>query len=171
MSSSGEMKMSLRLITCCLSSALALYRAPQYPGIAGVPTYVLMLQMLEQFQLTVCSLGQDGCAERLHDLLHRHSLPCELILRRATLPSVLMPYPMCLSLLLTTQARRLPCPPAASPCTWTSISMCPAPHPSTSTRYLLHAYLLVISNVVPKICARTNSAIVSVLLIELAECV
>lgn len=32
-------------------------------------SYILVAQMLEQFQLAVCALGQNGCAEGLHDLL------------------------------------------------------------------------------------------------------
>jgi len=44
---------------------------------------ILVSQVLEQFQLTVCSLGQDGSAEGLHDLLDGNGLASQLVLRRA----------------------------------------------------------------------------------------
>jgi hypothetical protein len=71
MSSSGEMKMSLKLITCGLSGSLN--QAP----IAY--SYILMSQMLEELQFSVCALGEDGGAEGLHDLLDGHGLVGELI--------------------------------------------------------------------------------------------
>jgi hypothetical protein len=45
--------------------------------------YVLMLEMLQQLQLTVCALREDRCAEWLHDLLYSHRLAGELIFCRA----------------------------------------------------------------------------------------
>jgi len=50
-------------------------------------TYVLVFEVFEQLQLSVCSLRQDRRAEWLHDLLHRHSLPSELVLCR-TMPNM-----------------------------------------------------------------------------------
>lgn len=44
---------------------------------------VLVPQVLEQLQLSVCSLGQDRGAERLHDLLDGDILSSELIFGRA----------------------------------------------------------------------------------------
>ncbi len=44
-----------------------------------------MLKVLEQLQFPVGALGQDGCAEGLHDLLDRDRLPSELILCRTVL--------------------------------------------------------------------------------------
>lgn len=41
-----------------------------------------MLYMLEQFELAVCALAENGSAEGLHDLLDRHRRVCELIFRR-----------------------------------------------------------------------------------------
>jgi len=49
----------------------------------GKKSYVLVAQVLEQLQLTVCALGQDGCAEGLHDLLDCDGRGSELILGRA----------------------------------------------------------------------------------------
>jgi hypothetical protein len=63
MSSRGEMKMSLKLMTCCLFRKVTLY--PK----RGANPYVLVAQMLEELQLAVCALGQDRSAEGLHDLL------------------------------------------------------------------------------------------------------
>lgn len=48
--------------------------------------YVLVSQVLEQLQLAVGALRQDRSAERLHDLLDRHGLAGELILRRTASP-------------------------------------------------------------------------------------
>jgi hypothetical protein len=63
MSSRGEMKMSLKLMTCCWFSKMT-----PHPK-RGAKPYVLVAQMLEELQLTVCTLGQDRSAEGLHDLL------------------------------------------------------------------------------------------------------
>lgn len=51
-------------------------------GICDKKTYVLMAQMLEQLELAVCALGEDGRAEGLHDLLDRNGRSGELILGR-----------------------------------------------------------------------------------------
>jgi len=42
-----------------------------------------MSEVLQQLQFSVGSLRQDGCAERLHNLLHSDGLICELIFGRA----------------------------------------------------------------------------------------
>ena len=42
-----------------------------------------MLQMLQEFQFSVCPLRQDRRAEGFHDLLHRYRLSGELVLGRA----------------------------------------------------------------------------------------
>lgn len=43
-------------------------------------TYILVSQVLEQLQLTVCALGEDRRAEGLHDLLDGHRLAGQLVL-------------------------------------------------------------------------------------------
>lgn len=45
-----------------------------------------MPQVLEQLQLAVGALRQDRSAEGLHDLLDRHGLAGELVLRRTGSP-------------------------------------------------------------------------------------
>ena len=63
---------------------------------------------------------------------------------------------------LTIRAQRLPCPPAASPCicsTHQCLSRSETAPQSSWSIAPQPAYLLVISKVVPKIWARTNSAI------------
>jgi hypothetical protein len=107
MSSNGEMKMSLRLIICpTLKSATS--------NCWVVDAYILVPEMLEQFQLAVCALREHGCAEGLHDLLDRHGLAGELVLGRAGDMSI------CAFILVngkhTRQGRRLPCPRAADRC-------------------------------------------------------
>lgn len=42
-----------------------------------------MSQVLQQLEFSVCAFGQDGCAERLHDLFHGNGLAGQLIPRRA----------------------------------------------------------------------------------------
>lgn len=49
----------------------------------GGASYILMSQVLEKFQLTVSSLGQNRRAERLHDLLYSNGLSGQLIFGRA----------------------------------------------------------------------------------------
>ena len=110
MSSRGEMKMSLKLMTCYLFSETA-----QICPKRGAASYILMAQMLEKLQLAVCALGQNGCAEGLHDLLDCDGRRGELILC-GTVCSVSFSYPptpQCEQ--LTRQVRRHPCPQAANP--------------------------------------------------------
>jgi hypothetical protein len=46
-------------------------------------THVLVLEMLEQFEFSICALGEHRRAERLHDLFDGHGLSSELVFRRA----------------------------------------------------------------------------------------
>lgn len=132
-------------------------------GLAVTPegaAYIFVLQMLEQFQFSVRPLRQNRCAERLHYLLYSHGLSCKLILGRAMCSLVqISTSPPCN--LRTIRAQRLPCPLAADRCICARQSSLPRlcvllPRCIRS----LATNLLVISNVVPKIWARTNSAIV-----------
>lgn len=72
MSSSGDMKMSLKLMT--------LENSARSTSGCGPISYIFMPQMLKKLQFSVCPLGQDRSAEGFHDLLDRHSLVRELIL-------------------------------------------------------------------------------------------
>lgn len=68
------MKISLRLMTCEMGSA-------ESTGcMQGVSLYVFMAKVFEQLQLAVSALGEDGRAERLHDLLDRDGRAGELVL-------------------------------------------------------------------------------------------
>lgn len=71
MSSSGEMKMSLRLMTF-MQSALILR------GNGGF-LHIFVTQMLEKLQFSIGTLGKDWGAERLHDLLDCHCLSGKLV--------------------------------------------------------------------------------------------
>ena len=51
------------------------------PG--GLQSYILVPEMLEQLEFSVGSLGENGSAEGLHDLLDCHGLASELVLGRA----------------------------------------------------------------------------------------
>ena len=79
MSSRGEMKMSLRLMTCG-TSQMHWSSEKKFSN-----THILMPQMLQELQLAVGAFGKDRCAERLHDLLDSNSLVCELVLCRTGL--------------------------------------------------------------------------------------
>lgn len=80
MSSRGEMKISLRLMT------FIFVRPFLRP--AHLYTDIFMSEMLEKLQFSVSSLGEDRCAKGLHNLLDSHGLVCELVLRRAGAVSV-----------------------------------------------------------------------------------
>lgn len=73
MSSSGEMKMSLREMICT-----SVRRGLQVTVMAR-RTHVLVLEMLEQLELAVSSLCEHRGAERLHNLLDGDMLVGELI--------------------------------------------------------------------------------------------
>ena len=115
-SSSGEMKMSLKLMTCGCS-------ADRRISALSAAAYVLMLEVLQQLQLSVCSLRQDRRAEGFHDLLHRNRLSGELVLRRAVRTLSEPTLPIIAAVPLTRRARRLPCRPAAGQCIYRAISM------------------------------------------------
>lgn len=135
---------------------------------AGRSTHVLMSQMLQQFQLSIRSLRQNRRTKRFHDLLHGDRLRCQLIPRRTS---------------DSNYASAPNCPASSRRCRgcergWSYQTSPKAPIPTgCSSVYLgrsqcdsqrikarggsVHQvpYLLVISKVVPKICARMNSAI------------
>lgn len=41
--------------------------------------YILMLHLLQEYELSVCSLGKDLCLERAAQLLDGHFLSCLLV--------------------------------------------------------------------------------------------
>ena len=107
----------------------------------GGRTNILVLQVLQQLQLSVCPLGKHRCAEGLHDLLDGDILVGELVSgRAATENQSVGDHGGRLKVRergeMTYQTR----PKAPMPTGWRS------------------EYLDVISKVVPKIWARTNSA-------------
>lgn len=102
--------MSLRLMTCRVVRNAIL--CAKY-DIA----YILVPQMLEELKLPVCALGEDRCAERLHDFLDSHGLAGELILCGAASASEgdLAHVNVAEH---TKQGRMRPCPRAAGQCTF-----------------------------------------------------
>ena len=48
----------------------------------GKPTHIFVLNVLEEFELTVGTFGEDGRAEGFHDLLDGDRCTCELVLCR-----------------------------------------------------------------------------------------
>ena len=90
MSSSGEMKMSLRQMilmskypSASAQNGCSLFSSKLFVDPGARESYVLMPQVLKQLELAVGTLRKDGCAKRLHNLLNRHRLAGELILCRA----------------------------------------------------------------------------------------
>lgn len=70
------MKMSLRLMI--LMESVTTFFAPE------VISYILMTEVFEEFQFTVCSLRQNRRTEGFHDFLDGNSLAGELIFCRAS---------------------------------------------------------------------------------------
>jgi hypothetical protein len=126
-----------------------------------------MAQVLEQLQLTVCALGQDRRAEGLHNLLDCDRRGSELVLGRAVPVVSACPY-------VSSPEFYSPYKPEGSHThrlqirvPVVAISLCYSRFlpSSLSARFSWTRanrsscpYLLVISKVVPKIWARTNSA-------------
>lgn len=117
MSSSGEIKISLRLMT--LEKSIP---NPQSGGLSH--THILMSEVLEEFEFPVCTLGQYRSAEWLHDLLDRHRLAGELILCRAGRAKSADPNAApCRDVMFTRQGQRRPSQRVAGRCTFPIISV------------------------------------------------
>lgn len=117
-----------------------------------------MTQVLEELQFSVCALRQDRSAERFHDLLDSHSLTGKLILCGAMRPGI-----RDLSVVLAWNTKYQTSPKAPIPTGCRSVYLFERQHctiPRDYTEAELE-YLLVISKVVPKIWARTNSAMMT----------
>lgn len=113
MSSSGEIKMSLRLMTWKVS-----IRPPNHPS-GPSHTHILMSKVLEEFKFAVCTLGQYRSAEGLHDLLHCHRLAGELIFCRAVCAILAdMNAARCREVIVTKRDQRRPFQRVASRCTF-----------------------------------------------------
>jgi hypothetical protein len=120
--------MSLRLMTC------RIVRLPCRFYSSG-DTHILMPEMLQKLQLAVGALGEDGCAERLHDLLDSNGLACELILGRAAHQCVRQGIAQEETDVLTKQDRKHPFRRVASRCICKQVShssartycLCPLP--------------------------------------------
>jgi hypothetical protein len=145
MSSSGEMKISLKLMICpALESARVRSRC--------WCAHILMSEMLEKLQFAVCALRQHRSAEGLHDLLDGHGLAGELILGRAAKSSVCD----CISI----AEADVPDETEGSHAYGLQVGVSLRRQFQALSQCGVLPHLLVISNVVPKIWARTNSAMV-----------
>lgn len=89
-------------------------------------SHILMLEMLQQLQLTVRALRQDRSAEGLHNLLDRNMLACELILgragRRKSIPQSRAKYRVLSGIKHTIRGQMLPCQPAGDPSTCVGVN-------------------------------------------------
>jgi hypothetical protein len=132
-----------------------------------VVAHVFVLEVLEQLELTVCALGEHWSAEGLHDLLDGDILAGKLI-SGGTVEGTLSQ----LLLLETRSGARARTvgrethqtrPKAPMPTGWRSEYLrIERVIKSGRSHRRVQPYLEVISNVVPKIWARTNSAMVKV---------
>lgn len=113
--------------------------------------------MLQKLKLPVGSFRENRGAERLHDLFDCDRLAGQLIFCRTEQKLSAKGSKSDERGGLTRPVQKLPCPLAASRCTCLHIKNRhkEARSDGGTTRF----YLLVISKVVPKIWARTNSAI------------
>lgn len=121
-----------------------------------------MFEVLQELQLAVCSLCENRSAERLHNLLDSDILVCELISCRAVgnhwLVKAALPCYGCIMGSLTKPNQTLPYQRVGGQNIYNTYQ-----HTEMALLSPMAAtYLDVISNVVPKIWARTNSAIVAV---------
>lgn len=83
-----------------------------------------MPEVLEEFEFAVCTLGKHRSAEWLHDLLNRHRLPSELILRRAVCALLASANAArCIDVGITRRVQRRPFQRVAGRCTFPSISI------------------------------------------------
>jgi hypothetical protein len=114
--------------------------------------------MLQELKLTICSFRKHGRAEGFHDLLDGNSLAGELIFSRA------VPLRQ-LTILFNAASSRVQIPDEPE-CTHTDGLQVGVPDRRSINHFrrkrLNVAHLLVISNVVPKIWALTNSAILTI---------
>jgi len=148
MSSNGEMKMSLRLMTLAVSV--------EAPLILERATNILVPEVLQELELTVCSLRQDRSAKWLHDLLHGDGLAGELILGRAVWLSGHDSQ--------GGEAASSTVPDKTERAHAHGLQVGVPSIMSVQRRRIVELslpYLLVISKVVPNIWARTNSAMVT----------
>lgn len=124
--------------------------------------HIFMLQVLQKLQFAICSLGQDRRTEWLHNLLHCDRLSCQLIFGGAeNMPSLAnLDHSRC-GVAVSYQTS----PKAPIPTGWRSVYLQSNGNQNNSRARSEDATttdLLVISKVVPKIWARTNSAMAGV---------
>lgn len=67
MSSNGEMKISLNEMIC--ETPTISFHIPYSPSTSPSTTHVLVPQMLQELQFSVCPFAQNGSREGLHDFL------------------------------------------------------------------------------------------------------
>ena len=113
--------------------------------------YVLMSKMFEEFQFSICPLWQDWCRKWFHNLFDRHSLTSELISGRT---DHISPWNHTFNTFTHHTRPKAPIPTGCKSVYLNCVSSSPAQFSST--------YLEVISKVVPKIWALTNSAILMI---------
>ncbi len=120
--------------------------------------YILMAKMLQQLQFSVGSFRKDWGTERLHNLLDCHGLASQLVLCR-TKQEVSERWGRVGAEKISYQTS----PKAPMPTGCKSVYLAANQQWTEKTRWGLKGRpnLLVISNVVPKIWARTNSAILA----------
>lgn len=107
MSSSGDINMSLRLMT--------FPNSVRSTSCIGIYSYILMAKMLQELQLSIGTFREYGCAKRFHDLLDSDGLTGELIFCGAG-KTISQRVTNLSKRIRTKPARRHPSPPAVSRC-------------------------------------------------------
>jgi hypothetical protein len=79
MSSRGEMKISLREMTYFSINSMKLEKEAW----SSTCAYIFVSEVLQKLQLAICSLCENGSAERFHNFFDSDILVCELISGRA----------------------------------------------------------------------------------------
>lgn len=95
-------------------------------------TRVLMANVLEKLQLSICTFRQDGCAEGLHDLLDRYGLSSKLIPGGTVRVSLGQEGGD--ASIYTRLDRKHPCLRVVDPCIYLSVSSVYAYHAQDSSR-------------------------------------
>lgn len=113
MSSSGDIKISLKLMTFACS-VLAVVEF-------GFAPYILVAQMLQKLELAIGSFRENWGAERLHDLFDCHRLAGQLIFCRTEQQLSAKGNEYKDGRDHTRPVQKPPCPLAASRCTCLSI--------------------------------------------------
>ena len=82
MSSRGEMKMSLKLMTCGRRTDESAESSHTISQTVEVGTNIFVTKVFQELQFSVCPFCEHGGAKWLHDFLDGDGLVCQLVASR-----------------------------------------------------------------------------------------